>query len=55
MCMAEEKYPKPTAFVFLEELRQLFTSRFSEQDINNAVAYHLNDSFKNDLKSKMVK
>ena len=53
--MAEEKYPKSAAFVFLESIRQLFTSRFSEQETNNAIAYNLNESFKNDLKSRMVK
>ena len=54
MCMADEKYTKETAYAFLEEIQRSFTSKFTEKEINGAIAYHLNNSFKNDLKAKLV-
>ena len=32
----------------------MFTSKYSEKEINNAVAYKLNETFKSDLKTRMV-
>jgi hypothetical protein len=52
--MTDEKYPKHAAYAFLEEIQRTFTTKFTEKEINVAIAYHLNDSFKNELKSKMV-
>ena len=54
MCMTDEKYPKITAFSYLEDIQRLFTSKFSEKEINGAIAYNLNEKFKNDLKVEMV-
>ena len=54
MCMTDEKFPKGTSYAFLEEIHRLFTTRFTEKEINCAIAYHLNDCFKNELKGKMV-
>jgi hypothetical protein len=52
--MADDKFPKETAYAFLEEIQRLFTAKYSEKEISSAIAYHLNESFKTELKARMV-
>jgi len=53
MCMCENKYPRSSAFKFLEDLKEIFFKTFSKREIDLAISYCLNSSFKETIKEKM--
>jgi vesicle-associated membrane protein 7 len=53
MCLCEHKYPNESAFLFLEELKDLFFESFSPKEIDLAISYSLNTSFRDKLKEKL--
>ena len=52
MCMCDDKFPRDTAFVFLEDIIGLFTKTYSPMDINTAIAYSMKE-FESSLKDKL--
>jgi uncharacterized coiled-coil DUF342 family protein len=53
MCLCDKTYPSETALVFLEDIRKTFSDMFSPKELDNAMAYSLNTSFKDRIKGKM--
>jgi hypothetical protein len=53
MCLCDKNFPRETALAFLEELRKMFSDSFSPKEVENAIAYSLNTSFKDKIKGKM--
>jgi hypothetical protein len=53
MCLCDKQFPQETAFAFLEDLRKMFFDTFTPQQIENAIAYSLNTSFKEKIKGRM--
>ncbi len=53
MCMCDNKLSQDTAFAYLEEIKTLFTDTFSPKEIDSAMAYTLNDSFRDSIRGKM--
>lgn len=54
MCLADALFPKATAFAFLEEVKRLFTEKYSDKERRNAINYAMQNSFVEYLKAKMV-
>jgi hypothetical protein len=53
MCLGEKQFPQETAFAFLEDLRKMFLDSFTPKELENAIAYSLNTSFKDKIKGRM--
>jgi hypothetical protein len=53
MCLCDKQFPQDTAFAFLEDLRKMFLDTFSPKELENAIAYSLNTSFKDKIKGRM--
>jgi hypothetical protein len=53
MCMCENKYSRSSAFKFLEDLKETFFKTFTQREIDIAISYCLNSSFKETIKEKM--
>jgi uncharacterized coiled-coil DUF342 family protein len=53
MCLCDKTFPSETALAFLEELRATFSDSYSPKELENALAYSLNTSFKDKIKGKM--
>ena len=51
--MTEQDFPRPTAFVFLDEIREIFLKTFSKNEIQKAGAHSLKKGFEDVLKGKM--
>ena len=43
MCLTERSFPKRTAFAFVEDIKNLFYSKFKEETYKNAIALSLGD------------
>lgn len=53
MCMCDNKLSQDTAFSYLEELKNQLIETFSTREIDTAIAYSLNDKFRESIKGKM--
>jgi vesicle-associated membrane protein 7 len=53
MCLCDSKLSQESAFSYLEEIKTFFSDMFSSREIENAIAYSLNDKFKESIKGKM--
>ncbi len=51
--MCDNKLSQDTAFSYLEELKNQLFDTFSVREIENAIAYTLNDRFKDMIRGKM--
>jgi hypothetical protein len=54
MCMCDSKYPRSSAFKFLEDLKDTFFKTFSQREIDLAISYCLNSSFNDIIMEKMI-
>lgn len=52
--MSTKDYPRENSFAFLDDIKEQFLKTFSNSEIENAISYSLNDSFKQTLESKLV-
>ena len=48
--MCDSSFPSNTAFIFLEALKNQFIQTFTLSEIEKAISYGLNDSFKSSIK-----
>jgi len=53
MTMCDSSFPSNTAFIFLEAIKNKFTQTYTNNEINNAISYSLNDTFRTNIKYKM--
>ncbi|CAD8152096.1 unnamed protein product [Paramecium octaurelia] len=53
LCLADALLPKYTAFAFLEEIKELFCQKYSENIRKKAVNYGMQDQFKECLRIKI--
>ena len=53
MSLCDKAFPVETAFGYLDDLRKNFTESFSPKDLENAIAYSLNSTFRDKLKGRM--
>ena len=53
-CLCNNLIKKETAFCFLEDLKTLFLDNVSIDKLDNMAAFSLNESFRPQIKSKMV-
>ena len=56
MCLCESEYPKETAFVFLEDLKEKFFNKFTPSDVEREKAYSkfFSETFNPILKERMI-
>ena len=52
--MCDAVFPTNTAFIFLEALKNQFMQTYSTNEIDKAISYGLNETFKTNIKYKMV-
>jgi hypothetical protein len=53
MSLCDKDYPSESAFLYLDSLRSAFLEKFSQKEIEQAIAYSLNQVFKDKLKVQM--